>query len=100
MRHTGTYITLGQIDYFIPHRLPPADPPFTLSNEMGYMRRGQSFHPRQRFAHRSHCLLRQSGNQVNVDVGNAAVSQQSNVALYDSRLCRRPVWRSSFVTKD
>ncbi len=34
MRSTGTYIILGQTQYFIPHRLPPADPPFTLSNEM------------------------------------------------------------------
>jgi Fic family protein len=34
MRKTGSYITLGQTQYFIPDPLPPKDPPFTLSAEM------------------------------------------------------------------
>jgi Fic family protein len=34
MRNTGTYQTLGSTDYFIPHALPPSNPPLELSAEL------------------------------------------------------------------
>jgi Fic family protein len=34
MRQTGYYQTLGDLNYFIPHSLPPADPPFILTIEI------------------------------------------------------------------
>lgn len=34
MRETGTYQTLGSLRYFIPHPLPPADPPLKLTGEI------------------------------------------------------------------
>lgn len=33
-RQTGIYQTLGDIRYFIPHGLPPSDPPFVLNEEI------------------------------------------------------------------
>ncbi len=34
MRETGTYQTLGDLRYFIPHPLPPAQPPLDLQGEV------------------------------------------------------------------
>lgn len=34
LRQTGRYQTLGDIRYFIPHSLPPADPSFILNEEL------------------------------------------------------------------
>ena len=34
MRETGVYQALGDLNFFIPHALPPANPAFTLSSEI------------------------------------------------------------------
>lgn len=34
MRTTGTYKTIGGVTYFVPHPLPPAEPPLALDNTM------------------------------------------------------------------
>jgi Fic family protein len=34
MRETGTYQTLGDLSYFIPHSLPPSNPPLELNAEI------------------------------------------------------------------
>ena len=34
MRKTGIYQTLGDLSYFVPHPLPPIDPPFELNTEI------------------------------------------------------------------
>ena len=34
MRSTGHYQTLGGTKYYVPHALPPENPPLEMSNEM------------------------------------------------------------------
>src|SRR3990167_6681196 len=34
MRETGLYQTLGELSYFIPHSLPPSNPPLELNSEI------------------------------------------------------------------
>ena len=34
MRKTGIYQKIGNLDYFIPHALPPITPPFTITTEL------------------------------------------------------------------